>query len=361
MNPPIQRCMHGMVTGTCGICNRKKQEPIEHRTPTKKPAQPERVHVVSTPPASEERGDPLFTVIFSLRAKETGYLEDRLGPEIVQIHLTGIPFVWLLQRIIAECPSLRVLQTIESNRLYLERGEAAELLKKAHFRVQYGTVRKAWDQARKDSPSSKQYSGQQRFLQTLAGDQKALWDELLRFGIEAAEITARYFCLNGETFIPLGKLAVLYGFAENVSLGSQFVNAVLHYLDPTFKCAREAKRRAASIETTVRVTRELTSGLDVIQRLCTELRIQNLPDKLPLSKWQLFRQIRLAYNAGRFSIFTEDRARDGEILKERYGIPEGPFKSLGDIGLAQSPQLSHERIRQLEERALSALGITVEE
>lgn len=309
-------------------------------------------------------GNAPFTVISGTRCYEDGYLDEQLGPQVKQIHISGTPFVWLLDRIIKQCPHLKLLQTVENNKVHLERGRAVALLAtRGDVQVRYGTVRPPWDRARRESPSTTQYSRRQKLLKNLTGRQRELWDELLRHKVRAAEFTARYFCLNDEPFVTLGRLALQLGFCENPTLAGNLISSVFLYLDLDTKCSIEARKMVGSIERAVNRARAMSaegSDADVRSKLCQELDIPRLPDKLPTASLNLFRQVYLAYEGGKFSVFADDFELEGSVLMAHYGIGAARCKKLSEIARDHKPRRTREWARQKKSRALRMLGITEE-
>jgi hypothetical protein len=164
------------------------------------------------------------------------------------VHIHGNPFVWAFEEILARAPNLKVIELIPSMvpkchpeshlRLCRERGVE---LKAGHVRPDL-----VWEE---DRAVSRQYDGQRRFLLTLAGAQRDLFDELIVLGFEAAAMARRYYRLDGEEErITQSALAREYGMREAQNhVVSETVLSVLYYLDDSVEVGDRSKQRAGAM------------------------------------------------------------------------------------------------------------------
>ncbi|OHB18450.1 MAG: hypothetical protein A2666_05190 [Parcubacteria group bacterium RIFCSPHIGHO2_01_FULL_47_10b] len=278
------------------------------------------------------------------------------------VHFDGHMFVWVLKQVLGRAPNLKTISVIPSqlNRV----GEQHRKLCEQHaVHIVTGRWRPelAWA---KGENRSHFYQGQREFLTSLSGEQKDLFDELLLFQFEEAQIVTRYFCLNGDEYIPEYKVADLFGFGKNTQAVSDRINTVLKYLDVSFEVGKAASRRARYLQ--LRVLRlRLKIGLNLeavalsecLTEKAKELGIPRLPAGLPISLLETFENlIRIGKKSGQLDDLKAMHPRWYEVIATRFGLEDSRFKSLEETGKIVG-SISKERTRQIEERGFEFLGL----
>lgn len=210
------------------------------------------------------------------------------------------------------------------------------------------------------------YGVQRSFLLDLEGEQKALFEELLSFGFESADMTARYFCLRDEEYLPQRKLAVEYGYPERMyAWVSARILSVLHYLDPSFEVGEGAMRSARALRERVSRLREKlqddTDHLRLVETFFATYGMRLAPN-FPLYRLEILEEVLKAKANGQLERLRMRDKVDYQALALRFGLdqPEGGiYRTLNEVG--QLLNVTRERARQREERALAWLGIGAEQ
>lgn len=284
------------------------------------------------------------------------------------VHINGYPFLWAIELILERAPNvsrievipsmLAKLQAMQSSRaLALCRERAVELVA-GHDRPDT-----AWEGKENRSPT---YDKQRAFLVGLAGTQKARWEELLAMEFEAAQLTARYFCLRGEEYRSQRILGEDYGIAQSMDhMVSMRITAILYYLDPSFKISARSKQFAGMMERRAARLRPFLTDARLREKLATQLGIPALPSGLPLSRLEVYDALLQARQDGRLDRLAKDHENAHCALALRFGLDklDAPaYLTLEAVGqLMGEGGVTRERIRQLEERALELLGIQEDE
>jgi hypothetical protein len=343
---PPERCIHNLLKGTCATClppQRPTRAPVK-RDPTRHSA-----------PALGSLSDDGIAVVRTARGREHCGVE-RLDKDTTFVHIDGPGFLWAFEEILKRAPNLRTIQLIPSahaklrGHLELCAARGVEVVR-GHYKPEL-----AWEDDRIVNP---QYEPQRRFLRTMGGDQRRLFDELLAMGFESATIAARYFCLNDEPYAPMRVLVDEYDYSKgHVSIISVKVLSVLHYLDDTTVVGDAARLAAATMRARVGRLRPYLASADLRRRLAEEMGLPALPATLPLARAETLKAVLKAKRDGRIAAIRAEHPRDHEALVLRFGLEEvGVYRTLLEVGQRMGG-ITRERARQLEERGLSLLGIS---
>lgn len=282
------------------------------------------------------------------------------------VHINGYPHLWAIERILERAPNVSRIEVIPSMlaRLHaMKSSTVLELCRKHAVELVAGHDRPdmAWEG--KENRSST-YDRQRAFLIGLAGDVKERWEELLAMEFEAAQLTARYFCLRGEEYRVQRILGEDYGISQSTPHAvSMRINAVLYYLDPLSKTGAHSERYSDMIARRVARLRPLLADKTLRGELARKLGIPALPLRLPLSRLEVFEALLQARQDGRLGKLAESHENAHRALCLRFGLdnldtaPE--YLTLEAVG--QLMGYTRERVRQLEERALELLGIQEDE
>jgi hypothetical protein len=278
------------------------------------------------------------------------------------VHIDGAPFLWLVKAILKHAPNLETIQMIPTHfeRLYdSHRGACAA--RGVSLKAGYARPELAWGEGAHSR--SKHYRAQRAFMCSLAGPQKALFDELCLFGFEAAAMARRYYDLDDAGPITQADLAKEYGMlAADNSKVSSCVLAVLYYLDETTKVGDASKRRARQMQVRVERLRPYVATAAARERLSEELGVV-LADDFPLARAETLRGVVAALRDGRLDTMRRVDEKGWTALRYRFVFDvdyqrEGRYRTLAEVGDLMG--VTRERVRQLEERALASLGIEEE-
>lgn len=351
-----ERCLHGLHKTTCALCSppRPVRVPVRSEKVTAHGAaagmvDPKKYGIAVVRTANTSRGHVLINI-------------ESIEPDVEVVHIAGSTFLWVFDAILAHLPKLTTIQVIPSA---LDRvgGSARTLCAARNVRIVSGHVRPelAWDDDRIGNPL---YDGQRRFLLGMSGEQLALFDELIALGFDAAKMTARYFCLNGETYAPQRLLAADYGYAKGaIHAVSGWILAVLYYLDSTVEVGQISHRRASSLREHVAKLRPLLASAEHRQRLIRDLGVPAFADGFPLARVEVFKKLLIALRTGRLDRLKRDSSRSHEAIVLRFGLDrvDAPvYRTLKEVGEMMGG-ITRERARQLEEQALECLGIKEED
>jgi hypothetical protein len=277
------------------------------------------------------------------------------------VHINGPLNLWAVEGILQQAPNLKTIQVIPSMFKKLHPDSHLRLCQERGVAVVTGHVRPelVWEEGRIVSPH---YQAQKAFLTGVSGDQKKLFDELIALGFEAALMTSRYYCLNGEEFLSQRALCADFGYGENINhYFSAKINAVLCYLDEAFEASLASKRLAKALRANVIRLRPYLESAELRKQCAERLRIPQLASKFPLARLDTFEKLLEAFRSGRLAQFALESPDDHRALVLRFGLEElalGAYRTLEEVGNLTG--VTRERVRQREERALKILGITEE-
>lgn len=348
----MERCIHRMIKAGCTFCS-----------PPRKPRVPERSAKLTPHGSGAGQVDlPKYgiAVVRTVgRSREHALIDvGQIDQEVSFVHIAGHPFLWAVEAVAARLPKLKTIQVIPSA-LDRFKGGARELCDARGIQIVGGHIRPevAWEADRIGNPL---YAEQRRFMRTLGGEQRALFDELLALGFDVAKMTARYFCLADEEYVPMRLLAAEYGYAKGaVSSVSTWVLGVLHYLDGTLEVGDLARRRSAALADHVARLRPLLASAEHRQRVVHDLGVPYLAATFPLARTEIFAKVLSAERSGRLAEMRRVYPRDHEALALRFGLDrlgEPTYRTLSEVGEMMGG-ITRERARQLEERALEWLGV----
>lgn len=278
---------------------------------------------------------------------------NKLGAETAFVHIDGHPFLWAIEEMLRLAPKLRTIQVIPSKLRHLHSDTHLKLCRERGVEIQSGhhAPELVWDEHRNVNPF---WRKQRAFLLALKGEQRALFDELNTFGFEHAQFVSRYFCLNGEEYLPHHRLAEQFGLSRLPQVISRIVYAVLHYLDPSLDVIDTARTCAMSLQRRVERLRSYVASADQQRKILESIGVTRLPEGLPLSRLAVYKALLDAQRAGKLAKLDERRR---SIIELRFGLRDDKPRYQTLIAVAEQYGLSRERIRQIEARTLLLLGI----
>ncbi len=346
-------CIHGGNPSWCAYCNPKKEDPAKLRRPTKRTGATVHGAGAGQTHASYQSG----YVVIPSHHRRRGAKKPSIDRRITFVHIDGYPKLWLIQELLETLPNLHTIQVTPK----IERGLSSTHRRACEERgvrliTGYHNPSLAWDEGENRSPY---YRQQRMFLLRLTGEQKLLFEELLQLGFHSATMAARYFCLREEEFKTQLEVAQEMDFPPLQNYVSAHINAVFCYLDPSFKAAKEATRIAEVTRMRVLRLRAILAKAARREEIARQLGLDRLPEGMPLSRFDTFEAVVKASREPSFQDFTARYPREQKIITLRYGLEDGVYRTLEDIG-QRLGGLTRERIRQLEEIAFKALGIVDE-
>lgn len=179
---------------------------------------------------------------------------------------------------------------------------------------------------------------------------------------DSALMTARYFCLDGEEYIPQRELCPMFGLAPILEHAiSAYINGILYYLDGGFPANKRSRQMAAMLKRRVEKLRPLLKSAEQRQALAKELGLAALPANLPLARLDVLKELVAARRDGRLrALASSSQANFGRAIELRFGLDgsvPSTYRTLEEVG-EEMGGITRERARQLEERALEILGIS---
>lgn len=344
------RCKHGVNPSWCALCAPKKKDPTKLKRPQRSTGFT--VHGLGSHETSRKYQEGYVVVSpRGLRSrKDLNGCDHRIG----FVHIDGFPNLWLVRWLLEHLPKLHTIQVTPKNERNLGR-EHRRLCEERNVRLVTGhhNPNMAWEEGRNASPH---YRGQREFLVKLESEQKALFDELVQMGFHAAILTARYFCLRDEEFKPQREVAQEVDFPTLLQGPiSAYINSVFCYLDPTFKAAKRAVAIAGAMRQRVVRLRAILAEAASREEMAKRLGLNHLPEGMPLSRLDVLEAVVKASKDRDFGYFAYRCPREHEVVALRYGLSDGKYRTLEEIG--QRLGVTRERIRQLEEKAFAELGI----
>jgi len=342
-----------MIAIYCALCHPPEPEKIRH------PKKRESKTIFGSGSISQERTYSIGYVVVSAKRNHPTF--NRLDEETRSVHILGHPFLWLLKIIAEKAKNVREIEIIP--RLMPRINPAhKEFCASRGIRIVAGHAapEMAWEDGR--ILRSKGFPLQQKFMKSLAGEQKDLLDELTNFGFEAAEVALAYFGLEEDEELTQQELADKFGFSSNRSVSNN-IQAVLLYLDPTYSTGLTVKGYTEAIRKRVIRIRNRFSKREERQKMEMEaakrLGLPRIPEKLPLARFENFEALIKAQKDGSLEELKRIRPKFYEALMLRFGLNDlknpvyRTLKSVGDI----LGGISRERVRQLEEGAFRFLGL----
>ncbi len=297
----------------------------------------------------------------------TGF--DLLNRDTITVHIDGTPYLWALEKILTASPNLKIIQITPRQEFMLSKRHR-RLCKKRRVTLAFElhSVNNRW---KVDECRSPYYKQQREFLLNLHGNQRNRFETLLQIGLKAAQVTARYFCLNGEGYLPQRAIAKEFGFRERSQhYISQFVNATLLYLKyshVSFTPGKNSRRyvktmRMQVIQAKKREIRVMAEKKEVERRkkIQDKLGIPSLADDYPLDCIPTLQKLLKAQASGKLQQVKENHLGAWRSVVLRFGLDNprrATYRTYQEVAVKLGG-LSRQRAQQLEQRGLKLLGIS---
>lgn len=295
-----------------------------------------------------------------IKSKPKGRVEyNELSRQTRRVHISGHPHVHILKNIIELCPNLEVIQ-VQPKKFRWITASTMKFCRDHGVKVEAGLVNPAASLAWRLDPMRGIDRDQWNFMHGLNAMQREKFAELVKFGFEVAQMVARYFCLGGEKVCSLSDLAREFGLSVRTSAAmSAYIRGVLGYLGMDIELNEHSIATCRILNAKVLKLRQIEEDKNTLVRLCERLEIKRIPTNFPLSRLDILEAVLLARNNGRKELleYRQKFRRNYDMVMFRLGITDYKYHTLEDAG-AKFGVNTRERVRQIEAKFLSAIGIS---
>lgn len=275
----------------------------------------------------------------------------KLTSDTKAVHLRGYPFRWALDEIIDRAPNVQIVEMGPSAYRVLPPGYLLRM-KDRGIAVRVGCYHCYAPHQEPRASRAPHYGRFRFFLLNLNPEQKERFEKLRSREVKAILITARYFCLKRERFIPMRRIAVLYGMNPRYIHGvSRLVRGVLHFLDSRIPVGNGAQEVSKNLQEKYDRIKKKEIALAEEKQQLHKLGLSYIPKGMPKCRLSLYAAILLPRNQSRLKRL---RKKQREIVSLRLGL-SGKVYSLNEIGRMYGH--SRQAIHQQEQRALEKLGL----
>lgn len=277
----------------------------------------------------------------------------QINDATLAVHINGYPFLWIFKEIARRAPSVRLIRVTPSMKHNLTRKTHWKFCQENGIKIVFGyhNFRASWNSVKTQSIW---YKRNRDFFHSLCETQKKRFQELLELKIQPALMVARYYCLNGEPFIPQHAIADQYGYKSHMYVSIK-VNAVRRYLDPTFQTSKASVKLAQLLEQRVEKHRTRLDSNEAKKQCAKRLGIEKVPDKVFLSQLSVYEMVYIAWRNGELEHLKKKRPRLYQAFSCRFGLDSGIYLTLQEAG--EKLGVTREAVRQSEKRLLRLAGI----
>lgn len=375
-------CRHDIERQRCIYCRAPSEEELRRRRAPQhslEPGDPDRLspaEIRAIPLHGRSELDHIETdygVEFakSVLVRESGFVviqPERKHPSLNDIdgrtktvHIDGHPNVWVIEEILRRGSNVtRIQVTPARDRDFTDNHRQVVVERGVLLCTGYARPELAWaDSGQNRSPF---WEAQRKFFLNLKGAQADLFSELLGFGFRCARMVERYFCLGDEEYMSMRALLDEFEIGE-VHTFSMMVSGVIHYLDPTFHVSERSWQFVRELRRQVESRREQETRANARRQELERLGLKREPKRIGKNRGRkanlgLLAVLVKAQQRGYLDELKrlDENAYSALIARHDVSDPDNPVSSSleeagGRLGV------SRERARQLEERALSLLGI----
>lgn len=340
----MSRCKHGIEETYCTLCN-----PALNRFQRN-----EQLQRICRKPTSLGKKNQVDSLVV-IHAKKDHWTFQNLDEYTKIVHIHGHPFVWLIKKILEKAPNVRKIQLIP---------KMMPKLNESHFQLcQNNGIEIVYGHAQPHSIwnfnhmcGREEYNIQHKFFQNLNGEQKKKFDELLYFGFDSAEMAQEYFLAESDSLPTQQEIAEQYGYKTNQGVNYK-IQAITKYLYPDFICGKMAQQHALVLCEKVGRLKEQSWRETAQRELIMKVGSATLPQGIPLCRISMYQKILDAYTNGTVQHILKSYPSCLKVILLRFGFDakHSPYRTLQEVGNLMD--LTRERIRQLEERALKLLKI----
>ena len=276
-----------------------------------------------------------------------GLMVAGIDPAAEIVRFKSFPYPWFLVELFKHAPQVRMLIVSREIRMQIEGKEPYKSIFEAH---QTKIASSENFGKRRINFKMSSYKDRQAFMLALDEERRALFDELLEFNCIEAEVTSRYFCLEGEEYLPPLDIAKIFHCSQG---GLQlWVGTILYYLDSPLDVPKQSMVRVSGLERYVECERARLRHVERLNNILASHGLTSVPKGMPIRFVENYALIYKAWTSDALSEFTISEGERAALVA-RYGLEDAMFKTLGEVGIAHN--LTRERIRQLESSALDKL------
>lgn len=341
-NPPEEQCIHGLTRAWCGDCN--SPEPPPRR---------QIVHLKDRVKSVRRRRYIEGLYLLGVEDDPSG-----LSPRTKALHISQVPTGELIKNILEVCPNLQAVEFPPSSfKQYVRRNKTVtSLLNERSVDILIGR----WQDREQDldSRDDHEYYQRREYLVNLPEKKKQILLKAKEREFDSAEMLWRYFCLEKPTppRISLIDLSLEYGTTLQTTtrkiLG--FLGLLGYPLRPKY-----SKRSAGRLRG--RIQKVLRAETRALERAKFE-KYQPIPSELPVGQWEYFLQLTEIQHQSpeKLEELAQEFPRTHFALVKYFGLKDGVYCTLLEVGNSFDPPISRERVRQLKNSALEQLGILTE-
>lgn len=341
-NHPEELCIHGLPRAWCSDCN--------------PPEPPPRKQVVHLKKRTRSEGRRRYIEGLHLLGIEDD--PNALSPRTKALHVSQVPTGELIENILEACPNLQAVEFPPSRfKQYVRRNKTVtRLLNERGVDILIGR----WQEREEnlDSRDDHEYYQRREYLVNLPKKKKQILLQAKEKEFESAEMLCRYYCLDEPTpsRISLVDLSLEYGTTLNKTMRKilGFLGLLGYSLRPKYS-ERSAGRLRGRIQSALRAETK------ALERAKFE-KYQPIPLGLPSGQWEYFFQLTKIQHQSPEVLeeFAQELPRTHFALVKYFGLEDGVYRTLEEVGNSFNPQISRERVRQLKNSALEQLDILTE-
>lgn len=270
-----------------------------------------------------------------------------LDSQTETVHISGPLFIWMIAELKSRAPGLKTIQVIptrEADLCLSHYQRASEFGLEIVFG--YYKPQGAWSG---NEVRSKDYWKNRKFFLKLEPEKLNTFKQLVEWNFKEALLCQRYFCLNGEDFLPYRLLRQEFG-PPNYRCLTIWVNGLVKFLDSEADVGGQAENHAGNI---AKRFQRLKSEAEWLKRLG----LQKRPQKLRAAMIPVFEQVLPFFQHDQLKNLRNKNPNCHAVLVLRYGLEDRVCRSFAEVG--QNLGFNGSRAEQLEKKALKILGISV--
>lgn len=341
-NHSEELCIHGLPRAWCSECN-----------PLEPPPRKQVVHLKKRTKSEGRRRYIEGLHILGIEDDPSG-----LSPRTEALHISQVPTGELMKNILKACPNLRVVEFPPSSfKQYVRRNKVVtSLLNERDVDILIGR----WVEREKDldSRDDHEYYQRREYLVNLPEKKKQILLKAKEKEFESAEMLWQYFCLEEPTppRISLIDLALEYGTTLQTT-----VRKILGFLGLLGYPLRPKYSKGSAGRLRTRIQRALRAETQALERIEFE-KYQPIPPGLPSGQWEYFLQLTEIQHQSPEVLeeLAQELPRTHFALVKYFGLEDGVYCTLEEVGNSFDPPISRERVRQLRNSALEQLDILTE-
>jgi len=280
-----------------------------------------------------------------------------LGVETSFVHIAGTPHLWAIRQLLREAPNLTTLR-ITPKMMRRFGPQQRELCSTHKIRVVKGYHDSPVSSGQRGKPRP-QYLKQRRFYIGLSGEKGELFRELIRRGFVEALLTARYYCLNGESYASLPDVALEFGLGDE-RIASMKITGLRYFLDPRQKVGERPRDVARVVQARINRIHAIQQARVEKERrwrsmmwYARQLGVVHVPRDIRPHRRPVFKLLWQSQRDGRLDLLLEDYPRSWQAITFGYGLEDGNCRTQSQA--ASRLALTKAGVSYLQTRAIRIL------